>query len=473
MENFPYMISDCYIPAVLFSPDSRKLRLVFSDPEFRPPVLDEMMPDIERLASSLAQIRQDSTCYALNFSDLVSECMLKLSSSIHKDRFDRIRTRKEAFKFIKTMFNNHLKSLVAKHRLTRKRGYTKEDADGNPAPKNVDLSLDDPEQPVHISDHASGWSTSRNFVQDVAPYLTSIEFLILKEFDEPGANTRLFADLDYLESDPSKRNVVKISEKHHALGLGLEFSVFKKILQSLRTKITYIQMKEATPAEIAWNTAISRLEEVFSIVIPCSVEKPIVRRLLTLAAVDQFDKVDGNDQIIKDLQFIGAKIPEKRAGATSCFGIMFQSRNQTCSICGAARACQEEACNHGLGDITIDPRLLGAKQMRIPTLVSGTKEPFPILNLKEEEIYHYLMENFNPQNTLNGMIFNHRDVRGISVTVVRVPNFEIRIDRPSLSIEDRLVKSGKYFIIPGDISAEDTIDILGTYSHDAFITMTC
>jgi hypothetical protein len=433
-----------------------------------------MMPDIERLASSIAQTRQDPTCFALQHDELVAECRLKLAHLVNKNRLASVPNRKEAFKFIKTVFNNHCKSLVAKYRMTGKRGYIKnqDSQSAFAAVKNVDLSLDDPEQPVHLADSTSTWSTAENFVEDISPYLTPIELLLLKEFNEPCARTRFFSDLDYVESSKSRQHVYKISESNYAQGLGLEFPFFKKILTELRKKISWITMKEATPTEIAWNSAIARLEEIFSIVIPYSIDKAIVRRMLTLAAVDSFDKVEGNEQVIKDLQFIGAKVPEKRVGTLSCYGIMFQEKNQTCGICGQAQPCKQEAINHGLGDIVIDAKLLGAKQVRIPTLVARSQEPFPILTFDEEKIFNHLMENFTPQATTDGVIFNHKDVNGISVTLQRTPQFELKISRPCPSIMASLVKRGQYYVISPELDADDVIEIIGEYSHNAFVTMT-
>ncbi len=81
-----------------------------------------MQPDINRLAQSIATKYTDNTCPQLNYDDLVAECNMKLATIITKGKVETIPNRVEFFKYIKTVFNNHVKSLVSKYRLTLKRG---------------------------------------------------------------------------------------------------------------------------------------------------------------------------------------------------------------------------------------------------------------------------------------------------------------------------------------------------------------
>jgi len=467
--------------------NSWRIRLIFTDPKLRPPVLEEMQPDINRLAASIARTRSDPSSYALGQEDLIAECYYKLSLLITRDRIQRLPNRYEAFKFIKTVFNNHAKSLVSKHRLTLKRGARKPDEEDlgdeqeislnserathfNSSTKNTDLSSDDPDQHMQLSDPTSGWSPESNFIDDVACYLNPMELMILKEFNEPSERTRFFAEYDSMvgRKATGPRPVITFSEKNHADGLGMELSQFKRVLKSLREKLLWIKMNEATPQEIGWNRAITRLEEAFDLQIPQSIEKAIVRRLLTVAAVDQFDKVEASSQIQADLQLIGAKIPERRAGVTACYGIMYQKNNRTCIACGLNSACREEATNFGLGDITLDSRLLGAKQFRVPVVVSNTPEPANIMSPRDEEIYNYLRGSFAAQVGAKELIFKHKDSNRIVAIVHLSPLFEIKLYNPSDVLIPSLTKEGASFYIPEDLSAEDAILLISQHANETF-----
>lgn len=467
--------------------NSRQIRLIFTDPKLRPPVLSEMQPDINRLAASIARIRSDQTSYALGQEDLIAECSLKLAQLITKGKLEKVPNRYEAFKYIKTVFNNHVKSLVSRHRMTLKRGARRATSSetGEPSEfslndntatfntiKNVEMSSDDPDQHVQIADPTSAWSPESNFINDIAVYLTPVELAVLKEFSEPSDRTRFYAEYDSVvgRRPGSSKHTITFSEKNHADGLGLELPHFKKILKSLREKLTWIKMNDADTNEIKWNMAITRLEEVFDLQIPKSIEKTIVRRLLTIAAVDQFDKVEILPQVRADLQYVGAKVPEKRAGVLACFGIMYQNNNRTCIACGLKSACKDDANNFGLGDITLDSRLLGSKQFRIPVVVSNNPEPADILSPRDEEIYNYLRGNFNAQLGTNEMVFKHKETGKVVVIVKLTPQFEIKIHNPSVSLAVNLAKDGASYYVPGALSAVDAIHFIAEHAHEAFIS---
>jgi hypothetical protein len=465
--------------------DQRGLRLIFLDPKIRPPVLEEMMPDINRLAASIARIRSDPTCHALTNEDLIAECHFKLATLITKNRIEQLPNRVEAFKFIKTVFNNHVKSLVSKHRMTLKRGARRanEDQDGpnetslnqpathfNHTNKNNDCSADDPDLHVQIADPTSGWTSENSFIADVEVYLTPIELMVLKEFNEPSERTRFYAEVDSSVGRKSgAEHVITISEKNYADGVGLELAQFKKVLRCIRSKMEWIKMNgEATDEEIKWNRAIARLEEFFEIQIPQSVEKTIVRRLLTVAAVDRFDQVEMHPTIQEDLRIIGAKIPERRAGTISCFGIMFQKNNRTCAACGLNQACRQEAMNFGLGDITLDDRLLGSKQYRVPVVVANTPEPLPIMSARDEEVYNFLCESFDVQQIGGEWHFRHKDVGRVCVTMKFSPVVVVTINRPSETIIPKLVKIGNSYTVPPTLNAGEAIGLINKHINATF-----
>ena len=70
------------------------------------PYIDEMMPDILRLAQKTAKTYTDNTCYALRYDELVSEQMLKLTKLLNTkkkgtdlNQIEAIPNRDEAFNF--------------------------------------------------------------------------------------------------------------------------------------------------------------------------------------------------------------------------------------------------------------------------------------------------------------------------------------------------------------------------------------
>lgn len=456
--------------------NSSRLRLIFKSSHIRPPVVSEMMPDIERMARSISQFRADSTCYALNQDDLVAECFLKLSAILTKNRLRSIRTREEAFRFIKTVFNNHIKGLVARHRKTLKRGCLRVNSDEEESPalsrypttvKNVDMTIDDEDHPVHLAVNEDNYSEAQ-FVRDIAPMLTKTELLVLEEYREPCDRTLIYAQIDASVGRRSSDGLsITISDKHHAAGLGLDLPVLVKILASIRQKINDIRMNDATPSQIAYNQAIIRLEQLLDLKIPASLDKIVVRRLLTLAAVDQFDKIAVNVSARRDLNLVGAKIPEQRAGTLACFGILYQRNSRTCCACGLNTACAAEAANFGLNEVTLDPRLLASKIARVPTIVANNETP-PVLTEKDEEISVYLYEHFDIKAAADKWSVRHRDANGLVAVVHFRPDFELEIIQPTDGVTARLSARGSQFFVPNDLTASEVIDIIGTHASSMF-----
>ena len=107
----------------LLRPKRHRLFLLFTDPKLRPPVLDEMMPDLQRVIASVAQDYCDTTTPHLHFDELMGEGNLKLAEIITKGILisDKCPTRHSFFAFFKTAVNNHTRSRVQKYRFTEKR----------------------------------------------------------------------------------------------------------------------------------------------------------------------------------------------------------------------------------------------------------------------------------------------------------------------------------------------------------------
>ena len=129
-----------------------------------------------------------------------------------------------------------------------------------------------------------------------------------------------------------------------------------------------------TSGSAEYQAALSRLEEIFELQVPRSVDRVVVRRLMTLVARDHHAKV--TPEVKADLEAVGAEPPALKSGALLCFGVLYQKNHRSCAVCGMAQACQAKSANVGLGEITISPQLLSAsKQMRIPVITGDTTAP--------------------------------------------------------------------------------------------------
>lgn len=475
----PSVNQDC-IPLSAFVPNPRRVNLIFSDAKHRPPILEEMQDDIDGLAHKLSVKYTDQSCVQLHYDELVADCAYKLAKVIDRGDVERLPNRHEFFKYIKTVFNNHVKSQVGRWRLTRKRGGQRRNEDGDDTHvslhpvKNSDVHTDDPDQHMQLADPASLWRDASSFIEDISCYLTPIEQMILREFDEPGARTLAHATIDAsVGRKIGEQPTLKIEFKHYAAGLGLELEVFKSVLARLGSKVKQLRMNDLNDQPIEWNLAVSRLEELFEVQIPESLEKPVIRRLLTLAAVDQFNKVGANPQAKADLQTIGAKVPELKSNRTlSCFGVLYQRNNRACAACQLKQACGAEAANYGLEDITLSPRLLGAKQVRVPVIVSASPEELACLSSpRDEEIFYWLRSNLELQLGEGEIIFRHKDTRLTAAVVELCESFKLRVVKPSAEVKAALKKAGPSYYLPEDMSAQLAISTLGEHIHQMFVAM--
>lgn len=456
-------------------PARKRFFLIFQDVGLRPPVMEEMDHDIRQLAASISRKYTDVSCPQLQYEDLHAECMYKLSFCLTRNKIDPIPNRREAFKYIKTVFNNHVKSLVSKYRMTAKRGGKRsEDLSEENAgvyTKNVDLSVDDADHNLQIADPGGEWSSASSFIDDIAIFLTPAELMVLKEYNQPSARTMHYASLDAAIGQVvgEESNKVKVKTHHFARGLGVETIALKEILANLGKKIKDIQMSESSDEAISWNRAITRLEEVFGIEIPESLEKLVIRRILTIAARDQYDsKVADNTPVQEDLELVGAKVPESRGGHLSCRGVLFQKTHRTCIACGLNKVCSVESANFGLGDITLSPRLLGARGIRVPMVLSTESQ---LLTPREEEIYAYLREHFDPLASGSEMGFKHRDSNAIAVSVTTAP-FGLKLIKPAEELKPELVKVGTQYFALDSYSASQVIELVSRHAHAMFLADT-
>jgi hypothetical protein len=110
----------------------------------------------------------------------------------------------------------------------------------------------------------------------------------------------------------------------------------------------------------AIDAAVRRLELLFGLQIPRTADALTVKRLLTLAARVNYEKI--TPEISDTLKTVGAPVPVlENTGNLRCFGVVFQRNHSICLRCGLREACAVESANYGLSTITLSPKLVNAK----------------------------------------------------------------------------------------------------------------
>ena len=95
------------------------------------------------------------------------------------------------------------------------------------------------------------------------------------------------------------------------------------------------------------------------------------------------------------LDEVGAKVPTVHGHELSCYGVLYQKHHRICNSCGLRFSCATEAANVGLTKITISPKLLGARQIRVPAVLPAIEGEEPsVSDSREGEIITYLEEMF-------------------------------------------------------------------------------
>lgn len=400
------------------SPDRVRYCKIFKAASVRPPILEEVMPDAERMFASTAAKFTDTSCAALHHDELVGCARLKLAELIDKGELERQRTRSNFFKFLKASVQNMMRSLVQRHRFTEKRtgrkppprdeqlalmraGISESPDEAASAHrewvKNVEVSIDDEDNGVQVADHSCDGESMDHVMEDFEIEMSVLERLVFRQLAEPNDLARLHAQVDsYIGKKNDAPINVRIQTRHLALGLGLDPEVFEKAVLGVKEKIN--ARRSMTPTQEAEqqriNAAIAQLKVVFGLQIPSNAGIMLVRRMFTLAARDHYRKVDaGVEELLK---IVGAAVPKMQPGNTllRCYGVLYNKHDRLCASCGLKEACFVEASNTGLGMITISPRLLGARQVRIPVAVPrmGSDDPVKPISADDEELLAFLGE---------------------------------------------------------------------------------
>jgi len=385
-------------------PAAEDLGLVFRNPRWRPPVLEEMMDDLDRLIASIAQGYVDGTCQALHFEELVSEGRAKLAVIISKGYLKKAPSRSKFFGLFKMSYTNHVRSLVQKHRFTQKRTGVKppsRDAvfTGQEHVKNVEVSLNDEEAGLQVADTAAPHpdTDESDLVNEYRALLTPMEALVFDQMTNPNNLALIDAQMESWLGQRRGR-AVKVRQKNMAFGLGIEEESFEQAVLSIQQKIIdHRSMDDNAQLEASRRSAATvTLCHVFGLQVPPNTDDSLVRRMFTVAARMEYDKVDA--QVSELLRMVGAKVPEMRTdGTMGCHGVLFKKNHPICNACDLRKSCETEAAAFGLDKIVPSPKLLGANQVRVPYIsdhATASKSPVPAISKRDKEILEYLQAHY-------------------------------------------------------------------------------
>lgn len=287
-----------------------------------------------------------------------------------------------------------------------------------------------------------------------------------------------------------------LSDRFLAAGLEIEPNLFSAIAARVKRKIShYMENPEKFGAHHA---AVQHLETIFDVQVPRTLEPIVVRRLFTLAARAQFEKV--TPDVAKLLETIGAEPPQDNGhGNLTCFGVIFSATDKRCAGCAARKACKAKAENYGLGDVSLAPSLLPARaSVRIPVMEETPGSPTPAdsqpeaplsksvkapSSEREEAVMSHLEANYKRVECFGQVYYKHATDRAdgkvkhivwvgrkakLKDTAGIDPNFCIRPVKPREKTLGKLVKAGGSYYIPDTWSVDETIKFIDSHASYLF-----
>jgi len=471
----------------LLRPAKKRLFKIFHQPHMRPFDWDECStdPDLDHVITKIAHKYTDPSRLFLHKEDLKAEAWAKLIRIKNNGGLDRLETRQDFFKFAATCLQNHTIGVLQKEVFTVKRSGVKppeRQKKGEPAPviecaddltpctSRMTFSLDDEESSgIHdISDEATASDCAQSeLLNDFRGLLAPVERMVLEIMTNPSREVLTFASIDSARGKPVGEIIkIRIKAEHYAAALGISKELFLSVQDRLKTKIKKY-MKEGEIFDTEHSVTLKKLEDVFGLHIPPATEPIVVKRLLTIAARDQYSKV--TPEVGAMLKKVGAKAPTHiSSNMLSCFGILYQKGNRVCSSCNLAKSCAVEAATVGLGEISISPKLLGQKLTRIPAIIAGRVNAAPpFSDDREEEIWNWITENMN-QNDDGQSTFSFSP-KGIGKAAITVESpFRVRFHRPGERLQTKLDQEGQAFYLPEEVPTAESIQLLEVHVKSFF-----
>jgi hypothetical protein len=250
----------------------------------------------------------------------------------------------------------------------------------------------------------------------------------------------------------------------------VSLDLFEQTVLSLQ-RIT-LRVREMKMDDLAAESALVALCRIFGLQLPKSAPPLVVRRCLTLAARDNWQKVDSEVEDL--LEKVGAKAPKFNGTSMSCFGVLYQQGNRICSACGLNQSCRVEAENIGLGEITISSKLLGAKLNRTPYILPNADKnsPPPAANERDMEIIEYLFANFQRVTYKGELCFRPKDFTSkqklIFCTGTSTVPLNLKFCSPSAGLKKELNARGGHYYAPPDMPSEDVIALIDAHTKNAY-----
>ncbi len=465
------------------------------EPEPEPGLrFEDMEEDINRLAASIAANYTDKSCVFLHTEDLVSEAKVAFVNVLEKDWTNRAKSRGEFFKVLKTAMCNKMRSLVQQHRFTQKRTGVK------PPPKHErfvnfesckpnEISMDDPDSHLQIGEEDQGLHEddydTKELIREIKDRLCPFEQMIFQQLVEPSLLSLELAKLDSIrKKKPGAFCKVDITDEHKWKGLGLVHADDKEIpyinqetweKAVLRIQQVTQQLREMNPDNTRYEMALDSLANLFHLQVPKSTPPMVVRRMFTIAARDNWQKV--NPEVEQLLSTVGATAPKFDRDSMRCYGVLYLKGHRLCESCGVKVGCSTQAANIGLGEITIHPKLLGAKLRRTPYVVPTAAQEKPLLtsSMRDNDIVGYLSNhNKFKRITHQGDLFyqpkDFPDKQKMLFCIGQgaIPQLRLRFCNPSPALRKKLIYQNKGYYVSEMLSAQEVIALIDEHTKSAY-----
>jgi hypothetical protein len=459
---------------------------------------EEVFPDLDRLIKSIIAGSTDHSNVNLQFEELYGELQNKLVQVVNR-RDVSFDCRESFFGFAKVSLIRHLKSTIQKYAFTFKRTGVKppkrgEKPETDGSGPRFEFPQEEPEEHhkitrLELDNDESGvgnmigeevdherMQIREDMSHFISQYLTPIEAMVIRQEIEPNSGAMVYS---YIDSKEGKHvGKFKITDAHKAAGLGLEPVAYKRALLRVKDKIKLNWKQhmndEVTDVQVAEN----RLCEIFNLQVPSSIDSTIKRRLFTIAARDNNDKV--TDEVAQLLQTVGAYVPKQYGDTQSCFGILWESNHRICSVCCVEQTCATKAKNIGLDTIKLSPRLLGTKLTKMPIILpkvepspTGIVDPATSLTVhaksdRDEELLNFLNESLRPVLHRDEIYYRLLDApngQSVFAFCVGAPErmMSLRFVNPLPELQKRLRKEERSWVLPEELLVKESIVLINEH----------
>lgn len=438
--------------------------------------LEDMQSDLDRMIASAATHFVDQSCVMLHRDELEAEGRMAIRNVLIKDWLTRARNRVEFFKIAKTAVMNRIRSLVQQHRFTQKRTGRKPPNRNEPlsweSHRPNEVSLDDPDAHLQVGEaYTEAEIDAVELEKEIRLRLEGLPLFVFDAMLELPLTALKLAELDAYRGRRAQRCRIRITEQNIAEALQIPVELYRKAV--LQVQNVTRQVRSMNPELQDYEFTVEHLSSVFGVQVPKSMPTMLVRRLFTIAAWNQVEKV--TPEVSDKLEMIGAKVPKWNGSTVSCFGILYNEGNKTCESCGVKESCASEAANAGLGTIVYSHRALGARAQRTAYILPNAQarsEPPVTSSWRDSEIADYLHRNFARVSHQSETYYRPKDFKDKSKLLfcigARTIPFRLRFCNPSQKLRPRLEKRGRMYYAPASGSAEEVIALIDEHVRNAY-----